>query len=82
MAIHPLRKEQYDRAFRKRTGSVNSRDPLVGFLYHVMRDHLPPGLVERLVREEHGVLESNYTNGHLARYAKDLAKRLRRSPRS
>ena len=62
---------------RQRSGNVVSTDPLVSFLYDLMRDHLPAGVVERLVRESpHRIVQ--YTNGYLANYAVDLAKRLQR----
>lgn len=47
----------------------------MSFLYQLMRDELPPGKVEGIVRDcqEPDVL---YTNGWLAKYAQDLAERL------
>lgn len=53
------------------------QDPraLVSFLYELMRDHVPPGVVEHLVITSPAGL-TTYTNGHLARYAKELADRL------
>lgn len=67
-------------ALRKRSGSVCSTDPLVSFLYILMRDHVPAGVVEGIVRD-HAVpaQESGgtvFTNGYLAFYAKDVADRL------
>lgn len=64
-------------ALRHRTGEVNDDDPLVNFLYLLMRDHLSTGVVEGIVQPDlqRGGL-SQYTNGHLARYAQDLAARL------
>jgi hypothetical protein len=67
---------------RLRSGSVQIPGKLVDFLYTLMRDHIPPGDVERLVCEavdnyERSPQEPNlYSNGWLARYAEDLAKRL------
>lgn len=52
---------------------------LVDFLYALMRDYLPAGEVERLVRdhvEKAADQESIYSNGHLASYAAELAERI------
>jgi hypothetical protein len=68
-------KEDND-AVRKRSGSVNINSKLVSFLYQLMRDHLPAGEVERLVRESEDP-DVFYTNGWLANYAEDLANRLK-----
>lgn len=56
-----------------RSGDVSSDDPLVSFLYELMRDHVVPGKVEELVQN---AVPSNFTNGYLANYAIDLAARL------
>jgi len=61
-------------ALRERSGAVFDDDPLVSFLYLLMRDHVPAGVVEGIVRPRDGV--THFTNGHLARYAQDLAARL------
>lgn len=64
---------------RRRNGPhVVSDDPLVLFLYILMRDHLTPGYVEQIM-EGHVEkrLPASFTNGHLAQYAEHLAKRLR-----
>jgi hypothetical protein len=61
---------------RERSGNIQIDDKLTSFLYSLMRDHLPAGIVEQLVRE---ITESDtkYTNGWLANYANDLSKRLK-----
>lgn len=61
---------------RERSGHVEINSKLVSFLYDLMRDHLPPGKVEELVRAstESEVL---YSNGWLAKYAQDIANRLK-----
>ena len=66
-------------ALRLRSGSVDTNDRLVEFLYEVMRDHINPGRMEMLVRNcvASGDREVRFTNGYLARYAEDLARRLR-----
>jgi len=53
---------------------INSR--LVSFLYDLMRDHMPPGKIESLVRAAEDEPLVTYTNGWLANYAKYLAERL------
>jgi len=65
-------------ALRERSGNVGSVDPLVSFLYQLMRDHLAPGVVESLM-DCAGTQPSLFTNGWLANYAKDIAERLRKS---
>lgn len=63
---------------RRRSGSVRFSDDLTSFLYVLMRDQLSPGVVEELVREaENEQPHREFSNGWLANYAHDLAKRLR-----
>ena len=65
-------------ALRERSGHHVSSNKLVCFLYELMRDHISPGQIETLVRNtspDYGG-EWVFTNGWLARYAEDLAKRL------
>ncbi len=50
-------------------------DKLTSFLYELIRDYLPPGDVEKLVRNAYS--DTKYCNGWLAKYAQDLARRLR-----
>lgn len=75
-------------ALRSRSGAVNSQDPLVSFLYILMRDHLPAGVVEGIL-QNHVVVEaqdegpsdeSQFCNGYIAAYAKDIAARLSPQP--
>lgn len=66
-------------ALHARSGHVESNSALVAFLYELLRDHLPAGAVEQLVRNQTDddiALPYVFTNGHLARYAEDLAARL------
>jgi hypothetical protein len=63
---------------RLRSGEVNINDRLTSFLYDLIRDHLDAGTVEKLVRDAQEP-DVAYTNGWLAKYAEDLAKRLRGS---
>jgi hypothetical protein len=64
-------------ALRKISGEFTSKDPVVVFLYHLMRDHLPTADVEKLVQDSQiNGKECLFTNGYLARYAENLAQRL------
>ena len=74
---------------RARSGSVNTTDPLVAFLYVLLRDHVQPADVEYVMKQvslEHGIMlqlgdvetqEFQLSNGWLGCYAKDIAARLR-----
>jgi hypothetical protein len=82
-AAQALVRDKDDRAkrrmdgIRERSGKVESDDPLVSFLYQLMRDHLALGIVESLMADAERQ-PSLFTNGWLANYAKDMAERLRR----
>lgn len=67
-----------NKTMRDRSGKVNSDVKMVGFLYELMRDYVPVGQVERLVRNNtHENCDSfSFTNGWLAEIAKDMAGRL------
>lgn len=69
-------KEKAD-ALRLRSGSIKINSRLVSFLYELMRDRLPPGVVEELVQNAEDEPEIVYTNGWLAKYAEDIANRLK-----
>lgn len=65
---------------RELSGSVDSDRPLVNFLYILMRDHLPVGTVEEILK--YHILnckdkKSQFTNGWLAEYAKYVANNLK-----
>jgi hypothetical protein len=62
----------------KRSGKIHNHDALVSLLYALLRDHISPGDLEKLVREEceHGSEMKVFSNGWLAQYAADLAFRL------
>jgi hypothetical protein len=64
---------------RKRSGTVQYNSKLVSFLYELIRDHLPAGVVEGLVHNSTFDPDVTYTNGYLADYAKDIADRLSNS---
>jgi hypothetical protein len=64
---------------RAATGQVQDHRPVIGFLYCLLRDHLPCGVVEALVLENEDLGPKNvckFTNGYLAKYAMLLAERL------
>ncbi len=47
-------------------------DKLASFLYDLMRDHLPCGVVQELVGKADS--DTTYTNGYLAEYARYLSE--------
>ena len=57
---------------RLESGSVNSDDIMVSFMYILMRDHLPPGIIENIIVNHCFTKETEFTNGWLAQYAKIL----------
>lgn len=61
---------------REVSGEVRSTSRLVSFLYSLMRDHLPCGVVEELVNVSTPDKETLYSNGWLASYAEHLASRI------
>lgn len=63
-------------SYVKEAGDVVINSKLVSFLYELMRDYLTPGKVEELVRNSQDG-PFLYTNGYLAKYAEDLANRLK-----
>ena len=62
---------------RIESGEESSDDPVVSFLYELMRDHLAPGVVSTIVSNSNSKQTTNFTNGYLAKYAKFLAKELK-----
>ena len=62
----------------ERSGDIHSDDPIVGFLYILMRDYIPTGTIENIMIDhvEGKSKDCVYTNGWLAQYAMDVAKRL------
>ena len=64
-------------ALRERSGNVQSTDPLVSFLYLLLRDHMTAGDVESMIIDCVGEnADTAFCNGYLAKYAEDLAQRL------
>lgn len=63
---------------REASGTVTYSDPLTTFLYLLMRNDLPAGVVEKLVIEAvDSAEESTFTNGWLAHYAHNLSEELK-----
>ncbi len=69
-------------SIRMRSGQVRSSDPLVTVFYLLMRDHLPTGVVAELCRTSLESVESKFTNGWLAHYARTLAAAVGQGPGS
>ena len=69
--------DQQNKDLTVASGNVEDKRSMVSFLYELMRDHLPPGKVEEIVRhvlaEDY---ERRYCNGWLAQYAQSVADRL------
>ena len=70
-------KENKTIAMRERSGKFASKSKLIGFLYLLMRDHIPPGIVEEILNDCDTENTTVYTNGWLAQYAEDIANRLK-----
>lgn len=72
--------DDYMKKLRERSGDIESEDPLVTFLYILMRDHVTPGVIEGIMFEHVQYDEggNKFTNGWLANYCKDIAERLRK----
>lgn len=64
------------KAMRERSGRVQIDSKLVSFLYQLMRDHVTPGVIEEVLNDSVHESDVVYTNGWLAKYAEDIAKRL------
>ncbi len=65
-----------NKGLKERSGEIVSDDPLVAFVYLLLRDHLTAGDVEELMKacEEGDGFE--FTNGFVAGHAIDVARRL------
>lgn len=61
------------------SGPVSDPTPLTSFLYVLMKDHLPVGVVDQIVNsnEDAGFeYKPFFINGYLAKHAQYLAERL------
>ena len=61
---------------REVSGNIVFNDALTSFLYELIRDHLPAGVVEEIVRNSVNNTEVLFTNGWLAKYSNNLAEEL------
>lgn len=69
-----------DTLLKEASGSVTSNDPMVGFLYDLMRDYIRPGDIERAVENNLYRDTCTFSNGWLAKYAEDIVKTLTKKP--
>ena len=71
-----------NQTLRKVSGNIIFDNSMTAFLYLLMRDHLPVGKIEGIIRQiEKGRKDPNdssilYSNGWLAQYAEYCANRL------
>ena len=70
--------DKFNKELRGDSGRVTSEDPLVCFLYLLMRDSLPSGVVTAKVIEALNSDDVIYTNGYLADFSKYLASELKK----
>lgn len=68
--------DEYNNDLREKSGTIKSNDPLVCFLYLLMRDHVPVGTITKIVTASIEDEEMVYTNGFLANFAKYTAEQL------
>ena len=75
-----MRSERQE-ALRKRSGAINTNDPMFEFFYLLMRDHLTPGTVAGIINQlsDPGIT-AEFCNGWLAQYAMDVVAELRNEP--
>lgn len=66
-------------SLKERSGGHTTQTPLAVFFYLLLRDHLPAGVIERLVQEVESTppgAPTQLTNGWVGRMAEDYAARL------
>lgn len=66
---------------RHASGLVEVNDRLAAFIYLLARDHVPSGVIDRVIDYEipqHPTTSFAVTNGWVAKWAEDAANRLRR----
>lgn len=69
---------EINNALRDASGNRKSTDPLVHFLYLLMRDHMPAGTVEGLVREAIKNADAKYSNGFIVDYVEHILAQMRK----
>ncbi len=66
-----------DRKIREASNNIDINGRLVGFLYDLMRDHVTPGTIQKLLETQLEFDANNaYSNGWLASYALYVANQL------
>ncbi len=69
---------KFNEQLMKTTGEIKSKDPLVCFLYLLMRDKLPVGEISKLFVEATANTKGySFTNGYLGEFAQHIASGLR-----
>lgn len=61
---------------RQASGNIDSSDPLVAFFYLLARDEMPLGDIEALIDQVDKDNTNIFTNGWMAQWAQDAARRL------
>lgn len=77
--VYPKREAkeiEIDNKLRTDTGALKSTDPLVAFIYHLLRDELASGVVEGLAMKAVKNADALYSNGFLLQYSENIARRL------
>lgn len=62
---------------RDNRGEILSDDPVVLFLYFLIRDHVPLGVVEEII-EKHTYATATFANKALVEYIIDLANKIKK----
>lgn len=73
-------KENHMEAIRERSGNVTIDCKLTSFLYTLIRDYVQPGDIENIMIRHISDESVVYSNGWLAKYARDVAERLLSKP--
>lgn len=70
------KKTKDERDMMKRSGNAKSNDPLVIVFYELLRSHVHPNVLERIVCALKEAQSVEFVNGWLAQYAMDLSARV------
>lgn len=70
--------DRLNQAMHERSGRVHRQDVLIAILYDLLRDHVQPGVLEQVVRDNLncGPCMFVYSNGWLAQEAEDIVRRI------
>lgn len=63
-------------------GSRTTSDPMVAFLYELLRDHVQPGVMQQVMQNSRQPFDASddtwvLSNGYLAKYAEYVAESLK-----